>query len=153
MIVTFRAGLLQARGQIVFIAALAVSTAVIIRLESLDTDSRIRNQVEESLVRERGNIPPAVLRERAAAALRQAEEAYARSPNTSENRAGVLTALAGAVLLGSMERGQAAARLDEVLRAVEADPAPTAPVLAAALSATAAAFPALQERIGRLPMP
>ena len=51
---TFREGLLQARGQIVFILALAISTGVIIYLESLDTDSRIRSRVEDSLARERG---------------------------------------------------------------------------------------------------
>jgi len=145
--------LLQARGQIVFIAALAVSTAIIIKLESLDTDSRIRSRVEESLVRERGSLPPDALRERAVATLRRAEESYARAPNAPENRAGFLTALAGAVLLGSVERAQATPRAEEVLRAIEADPAPPQPALAAALSATAAAFPALQERIGRLPAP
>jgi hypothetical protein len=152
-IVAFRDGLLQARGQIVFIFALAVSTGVIIYLESLDTDSRIRSRVQESLVQERRNAAPQEVRDRASAALRRAEEAYGAAPNAAESRAGLLAALAGATQLGSLDREPAQTRAEAVLRSVEADQAPPAPVLAGALSATAAAFPDLQDRIARLPTP
>ncbi|HZW45923.1 MAG TPA: hypothetical protein VFF61_00225, partial [Microvirga sp.] len=75
------------------------------------------------------------------------------APNAAESRAGLLAALAGATQLGSLDREPAQTRAEAVLRSVEADQAPPAPVLAGALSATAAAFPDLQDRIARLPTP
>lgn len=149
----FRDGLLQARGQIVFILALTITTAIVIHLETLDTGHRIRTSVEESLGRERGSVVPQALRNRADAALRRAEAAYAGAPNAVENRAAVLAALAGAAQSGALDHEQARTRADAVLRSIEADASPPAPVLAAALSAAAVAFPALQERIGQLPPP
>jgi hypothetical protein len=150
--VIFREGLLEARGQIVFILALTVSTAVIIYLEALDTEDRIRGRIEEALVGGGAAVSaPAPIADRARAALRRAEEAFAANPAAPESRAALLTALAGAVQLGALGAGEARPRAQAVLAAVEADGAAPPPGLAAALGVAAAAFPDLQERIARLP--
>jgi hypothetical protein len=150
--VTFGEGLLQARGQIVFILALAISTGVIIYLESLDTDSRIRSRVEDSLARERGGSGASqALRDRAGVTLRRAEEAYSAAPNVAESRAALLVALAGAVELGALDRDEARSRAEGIVQALEREAGPVPPILASALTAAAAAFPSLQDRIARLP--
>ena len=150
----FREGLLEARGQIVFILALTVSTAVIIYLEALDTEDRIRGRIEEALVGDRAAVSaPAPIADRARAALRQAEEAFAANQAAPEARAALLTALAGAVQLGTLAPGEARPRAQAVLAAVEADRTAPPPGLAAALGVAAATFPDLQERIARLPPP
>lgn len=147
----FREGLLQARGQIVFILALAVSTGVIVYLEALDTEDRIRGRIQEALV---GPGPAAVagpVAERARAALRRAEEAYTADRNAPEARAALLAALSTAVQLRLVGAAEALPRAEEVVAAVEADRTAPPPALVAALSAAAAAFPDLQARIARLP--
>jgi hypothetical protein len=151
--VILREGLLQARGQIVFILALAVTTGVIIYLEALDTEDRIRGRIEEALVGSRASAAPVPepVAERARAALRRAEEAFAADRLAPDARATLLTALSAAVQLGLVGPAEARPRADEVLAAIESDGTPPPPQLAAALSAAAAAFPPLQERIGRLP--
>ncbi len=150
----FREGLLQARGQIVFILALGISTGVIIYLEALDTEDRIRGRVQEALVGSGGAAPTAApVAERARAALRRAEEAYAANRAAPDARAAMLTSLSAAVQLGLMGSGEARPRAEEILAAIEADRTPPSPLLASALSAASAAFPALQGRIGRLPPP
>ncbi len=61
--VTFRDGLLKARGQLTFIAALAISTGIIIYLEALDTESHIQGRVATELSRQRNapaTISPAI---------------------------------------------------------------------------------------------
>ena len=148
----FREGLLEARGQIVFILALAISTGVIIYLEALDTEDRIRGRIQEALVGDRSSVAaPGPVADRARAALRQAEAAYAADRAAPDARAALLTALAGAVQLGTLAAAEARPRAEEVLAAVEADRSASPPGLAAALGVTAAVFPDLQERIGRLP--
>ncbi len=149
----FKEGLLQARGQIVFILALAVSTGAIIYLETLDTEDRIRGRIEEALAGSRvaaASVPEPVA-ERARAALRRAEEAFAADRRARDAQATLLTALSAAAHLGLVGPAEARSRADDVLAAIEAEPAPPTPLLAAALSAAAAAFPPLHERIGRLP--
>ncbi|HEX2554973.1 MAG TPA: hypothetical protein VHL98_14835 [Microvirga sp.] len=149
----FREGLLEARGQIVFILALAISTGVIIYLEALDTEERIRGRIDAALVGSRP-APAAVpepVADRARAALRRAEEAYTAAPAAPEARAALLTALAGAVQLGVVAAGETRPRVETVLAAIESDRAAPPTGLAAALGVVAAAFPDLQERIGRLP--
>ena len=147
---SFREGLLQARGQIVFILALTISTGVIIWLEALDTEQRIQGRVQEALLQgaPRASGP---LADRAEAALRRAEEAYARDSRASESRAALLTAQAAAVQLGLRRAEDLRSRTEEVLAGIEADRTPATPGLAAALTAAGAVMPALRERIARLP--
>jgi hypothetical protein len=148
--VTFREGLLKARGQITFVAALAISTGIIIHLEALDTEERIQARVAAEISRQKENAAaaPQPLRAAVGVALRQAEEAYARDP--AANRALLLTSVSGAARLGVMETSEGLARIGKALDSIEQNPGERSAALVSALGVAAAAFPTLQDRIARL---
>jgi hypothetical protein len=150
--VTFRDGLLKARGQITFVVALALSTGIIIYLEALDTEDRIRSRVEAELSRQRAGaaaVSPS-LREAVGAVLSRSEADYARDPAAAANQAALLAAVAAAVQLGATGAGDGLARATKVLDEVEQRPGVRSPALASALGVTAAVFPTLQERVARV---
>jgi hypothetical protein len=97
--VTFREGLLKARGQIAFVTALVLSTAFIIYLEALDTEERIQSRVSAELARQRSpqaSMPPPLL-SAVTAAIHRAEDAYKQEPDAAANRASVLASVSSAV--------------------------------------------------------
>ncbi len=147
---SFRQGLLAARGQIAFVSALAACTAVIIHLENLDTEERIRERVAAELARGPAAVASPAGRALGEAALRRAEEAHGARPDAPEAQAALLTALSAAVQLGALEAEAARPRVEALLGRAEGSDAPPPPALAAGLSAAAAAFPGLRERIGRI---
>lgn len=147
---SFRQGLLAARGQIAFVSALAVCTAVIIHLENLDTEERIRERVATELARGQAPASPPAARAVADAALRRAEEAHGARPESPDAQAALITALSAAVQLGALEAETARPRVEALLGGAEGADAAPPPALAASLSAAAAAFPGLRERIGRI---
>lgn len=146
---SFRTGLLNARGQITFIIALALSTGVIIYLETLDTETRIQGQVATELARQRN--APATVEPRIDAAVREnlnrSEEAYGADPNAAANRAAILVSLSSAVQLSILKPEDGLSRAQAVLSDIERQKNELTPVLVSALGATAVAFPSLQNRI------
>ncbi|HYF56222.1 MAG TPA: hypothetical protein VEA41_18355 [Salinarimonas sp.] len=136
---SFRDNLLKARGQIAFISALAVSTAVIIHLENLDTEGRIQARLT-------GAAPAAVpetVRSRAEDALRRAREAHAAAPGADETRAALLVAASAAVQAGALPQADGLA----LAHAAAGDGRAATPALAAAMAQAAMTFPALRERL------
>ncbi|WP_201862793.1 hypothetical protein [Microvirga soli] len=146
---TFREGLLKARGQITFIAALTISTGIIIYLESLDTEERIQGRVSTELARQR-NAPPSIspaVEARVKANLQRSEEMYSAEPNAAASRAALLTSLASAVQLSILRPEDGLTRAQRVIADMERQTGEVTPVLVSALGATAVAFPSLQDRI------
>ena len=148
----FREGLLEARGQIVFILALTISTAVIIYLEALDTEDRIRGRIEEALVGGGAAAPPrppsriAPVRPCAGPRRPSRRTRPPRRPARRSSRPWPARC--------SSERSAPARqrpRAEAVLAAVEADRRRAAAGPRRRPRAAAAAFPDLQERIARLP--
>jgi hypothetical protein len=135
---TFKEGLIRARGQIAFILALAVSTAIIVRLEYLGTEQYIEKRVGEELAK-RSAVDPAA-QALAASALRRAREASAASPQSLESQVSLGMALAATRYSGTpideQSSREAKALMDE-LRPLNTAPAE------AARAALAAAFPEL----------
>ncbi|MBM1170856.1 hypothetical protein [Microvirga arabica] len=149
---TFREGLLKARGQITFIAALAISTGIIIYLETLDTEERIQGRVASELSRQR-NAPPnisPVVEARVRANLQRTEAIYSAEPIAAASRAALLTSLASAVQLSILRPEDGLARAQRVIADMERQTGEVTPVLVSALGAAAVAFPILQERIASL---
>ncbi len=148
---SFREGLLKARGQITFIVALALSTGVIIYLEALDTEERIQSRVTAEVARQR-NAPPVSPPIEAAvrANLARAEQAYAADPNNAAHRAALLTSLSSAVQLGIRRPDEGLAGAQKVLDGIESQRGDQNPVVGSALGVAALAFPSLQDRITRL---
>jgi hypothetical protein len=149
---TFKDGLLKARGQITFIIALTLSTGFIIYLETLDTETRIQGQVAAELSRQR-NAPASIMPSTDAAVranLQRSEEAFASAPEAVTNRAALLVSLSSAVQLGILKPEDGFLRVQRVLSEIERHRGEMTPVLIAALGATAVAFPSLQDRIGRI---
>lgn len=148
---SFREGLLKARGQITFIVALAISTGFIIYLEALDTEDRIQSRVAAELARQK-NLPAVTPTVEAAvrANLARAEEAYAADPNDAAHRAALLTSLSSAVQLGIRRPDEGLAGAQKVLDGIERQRGDQGPIVGSALGAAALAFPSLQERIARL---
>ena len=149
---TFRDGLLKARGQLTFIAALVVSTGIIIYLETLDTEERIQGRVATELSRQR-NAPASISPSIDAAAranLQRAEEAYASNSNAPDNRAALLVSISSAVQLGILKPEDGFSRAQRVVSDMERQRGETNPTLASALGAAAVAFPTLQNRIAGL---
>ena len=145
----FRTGLLNARGQITFILALALSTGIIIYLETLDTEEQIQGRVATELARQRNaptSISPAI-DARMKVNLQRSEEAYASDPNPAENRAALLASLASAVQLGILKPEDGLSRTRRILADMERRKGEITPVLASALGVAAVAFPSLQDRI------
>jgi hypothetical protein len=149
---TFREGLLKARGQITFIVALALSTGVIIYLEALDTEERIQSRVTTELARQR-NAPATVspsIEAAVRANLTRAEQAYAADPGNEAHRAALLTSLSSAVQLGIRKPDEGLSGAQRILDEIEGQPGDRNPAVASALGAAALAFPSLQERIAKL---
>ncbi|WP_134500352.1 hypothetical protein [Microvirga pakistanensis] len=149
---SFRTGLLRARGQITFIIALALSTSFIIYLETLDTEARIQGQVATELSRQR-NAPAFVAPATDAAvraSLQRAEESYAAAPDAAVNGAALLASLSAAVQLSILKPEDGLSRAQRVLSDAEGRKGEIAPVFVAALGTAAVAFPSLQDRIARL---
>lgn len=149
---SFRTGLLNARGQITFIIALALSTGAIIYLETLDTEARIQGQVATELSRQRN--APASIEPRIDAVARKnlsrSEEAYNTDPNGAANRAAMLVSLSTAVQLSIMRPEDGLSRVQRVLADIERQKNEMPPMLVSALGAAAVAFPSLQDRIASL---
>jgi hypothetical protein len=149
---TFREGLLKARGQITFIVALAISTGVIIYLEALDTEDRIQSRVAAEVARQRR--APAPVSSPIEAAIRtnlnRAEEAYAADPANVAHRAALLTSLSSAVQLGIRKPEEGLAGVQKILDDIEKRTGEQTPTLGSALGAAALAFPSLQDRIARV---
>ncbi|MFC4170790.1 hypothetical protein ACFOYU_01770 [Microvirga sp. GCM10011540] len=149
---TFKDGLLKARGQITFVLALAISTGIIIYLEALDTEQRIQARVAAELAQRNAasaSAPPA-LQAAVRSALRRSEEVYAREPRADEARAGLLTSFAAAVQLGVMEPGDGLSQVQKILDEMEQNRGELSASLISALGLAAATFPSLQDRIARL---
>jgi hypothetical protein len=149
---TFREGLLKARGQITFIAALTISTGIIIYLETLDTEERIQGRVATELARQR-NAPPSIspaIDARVKANLQRSEEIYSTDPTAATARAALLAALASAVQLSILRPEDGLTRAQRVLADMESQTGEVTPVLVSALGAAAVAFPSLQDRIAGL---
>jgi hypothetical protein len=153
---TFRDGLLKARGQLTFLVALTISTGIIIYLETLDTEERIQGHVATELSRQR-NAPASVSPSIDAAVranLQRTEEAYAADPNAAVNRAALLVSLSSAVQLSILKPEDGLSRVQRVISGMERQRGETNPVLVSALGAAAVAFPSLQDRIASLtPVP
>ncbi|MBJ6127110.1 hypothetical protein [Microvirga splendida] len=148
----FRTGLLNARGQITFIIALAVSTGFIIYLETLDTEARIQGRVATELARQR-NAPPVIspaIDARVRANLQRSEEIYAAEPDAATARAALLSSLASAVQLSILKPEDGLARAQRVIADMERQTGDIPPVLMSALGNAAVAFPTLQDRIASL---
>jgi hypothetical protein len=145
--VTFREGLLKARGQLAFVTALVLSTAVIIYLEALDTEERIQSRVSAELARHRSAAAPvpAPLGEAVAAAMRRAQEAYGREPETAGNRTAMLTSVSSAVQLGIVASQEGLSQVQKVLDDMERKPGERNANVASALAVAAATFPTHQE--------
>jgi hypothetical protein len=149
---SFREGLLQARGQIIFIAALVCSTAVIVQLEYLDTTERIRQQVLAaasttgepmgSLSPELGEIAPAVINE--------GRDAYAADPGEPGARVAALNAAVLGLAHGVGQARQHMNSIEQVVSGLEAETGQDIGPVAPALLLTAAAVPDLEARIRAL---
>lgn len=149
---TFRDGLLKARGQLTFIAALAISTGIIIYLETLDTEERIQGRVATEISRQR-HAPESILPAidaKVKASLQKSEEAYGSDPHSPSNRAALLVSLASAVQTSILKPEDGLLRIQRVLADMERSKSELSPVLLAALGTAAVAFPSLQERIAHL---
>ncbi|MBM6582142.1 hypothetical protein ILT44_18225 [Microvirga sp. BT689] len=148
----FREGLLKARGQITFIAALAISTGIIIYLETLDTEERIQGRVAAELARQR-NAPPSIspaIDARVRANLQRSEEVYSAEPDAAVSRAALLVSLASAVQLSILKPEDGLTRVQRIIADMERQKGEVTPVLVSALGAAAVAFPSLQGRIAGL---
>lgn len=146
---TFKDGLLKARGQITFVAALAISTGIIIYLENLDTEARIQSRIASELARRGGTnatTSPA-LEISVRQTLQQAQDAYAADPAASANRAAILVSLSTAVRLGVLTQDEGLTRVRKVVDELAQRPRDRNVELSSALQAVAATFPSLQERV------
>ena len=146
----FREGLFRARGQIAFLVALVCSTGVIIYLEMLDAENRIRDRVVASIAVSGENALAPALKPSAEAAVTQARTDYARDPMSAANRAALLNA---AVLASAQGIGSRAARLrdaEQLLELLENEPPREAQAVAPALTLLAAAIPDFQPRVSAL---
>jgi hypothetical protein len=149
---SFREGLLQARGQIIFIAALACSTAVIVELEYLDTTNRIRQQVlaAASTTGETTGALSPTLAEIASSIIDQGRDAYVADPREPGARAAALNAAVLGLAHGLGQAREHLNAIEQIVSELEAgtrqDVAPVAP----ALLLTAAAIPDLEGRIFEL---
>jgi hypothetical protein len=113
----FSEGLLRARGQIVFILALAVSMVIIVGLEALSTEERIQAEVEQRLAIATAD------RSRAEESLRvvtASQAAFDATPGANTAR-DVLVALIAAVRSGGLTHADAEDRAAAVLRQVPND--------------------------------
>lgn len=149
---SFRDGLLRARGQIAFLVALIASTAVIIFLETLDAEGRIREQVVASLAvgGEAKVAPSADLEATVEAALGSARDAYALDPQSRANQAAVLNAAVLGIARGIGSSAQHRLDAETVLNLLEGETPGEAQAVAPALVLLAVAVPEYQPRVSAL---
>lgn len=149
---SFRDGLLRARGQIAFLVALVASTAVIIYLETLDAEGRIRDQVVASLAvgGEIEAAPSADLEATVEAALGRARDAFALDPQPQANRAAVLNAAVLGIARGIGSSAQHRLDAETVLNLLEGETPGEAQAVAPALVLLAVAVPEYQPRVSAL---
>lgn len=146
----FRQGLLRARGQIAFLAALVCSTGVIIYLETLDAESRIREQVVASIAATGESEFPLSLRDTAEVALAKARRDFARAPNVAAHRAALLNAAVLGIAQGLGSASQHRSDSEEVLALLDSEPPEQTKVIAPALTLLAAAIPEFEPKISAL---
>lgn len=149
---TFRDGLLKARGQLTFIAALAISTGIIIYLEALDTEAHIQGRVATELSRQMHaptTVSPAI-DAAVRANLQRSEQAYGADPDSPASRAALLSTLSSAVQLGILKPEDGLTRVQRILADMERRRGEPSTVVDAALGTAAVAFPSLQDRIADL---
>ncbi len=120
---TFTEGLLRARGQIIFILALAVSMAIIVRLEALSTEERIQAEVEQRLAVSPADRPRA---DEGLRVLEASQASFDAAPGADTAR-DVLVALVAAVRSGGVTHADAEERAEALLRRVPDDALATLP--------------------------
>lgn len=149
---SFREGLLQARGQIAFIAALAISTGIIIYLENIDTSARIREQVMARLGTTGTADAPLSpeLQPSLEAAAATGRAAYAADPSLALNRAAGLNAAALSVAHGFGSIGEQHRIIEAVLADLQGASRVEIQSLAPALALVSAAMPQYQPEISTL---
>ncbi|UIJ70432.1 hypothetical protein [Aurantimonas sp. HBX-1] len=132
---TFRDGFLRARGQIVFVLALGLSTGVIVWLERLDT----RRQDEVRQQATSGVVAPGVYASREILlAVRRAELAVQDAPDSLEATAALVTALSAASFASALDQSVVRQQVMPLLPLLEAADTPLA---TSALSLASVAFP------------
>lgn len=149
---SFRGGLLQARGQIIFIVALVCSTAVIVQLEYLDTTNRIRQQVLAAVSttgEATGSLSP-TLAEMAPSVIDEGRDDYAADPAAPGARAAALNAAVLGLAQGVGRARQHLDLIEQVVSALEAGSREDIALVAPALMLTGAAVPDLEARISAL---
>lgn len=142
----FSEGFIRARGQIVFVLALVVSTAIIVRLEYLGTEERTRAEVERRL--EAAMDPESV--ELTALALAHAEARFA-AEGSRENRGALLVAISLAARQGLVDEEEGERRARQLMTNPPTEPPSAA--FDAGVAAAAASFPALVEEAQALIQP
>lgn len=98
----FSENLLRARGQIAWILALTLSTAIIIHLESMDTEVRIQDGIKTSIAAAKGLDGPTL--DLVASALKEARAAYGAQPTDPAAQTAMIVAVASAVQAGVLDR-------------------------------------------------
>ncbi|SFV27909.1 hypothetical protein SAMN05216456_0391 [Devosia crocina] len=146
---SFREGLLQARGQIAFTAALIVSTAAIIYLEGIDTTARIREQVVADIA-VTGSAGQPDVRSRSAleAAVDSGRTVYEANPQVPFAQAAALNAAVLGVSQGIGVVAEHHRLVDEIIGTLETSGADAA--IHPALGLVAAAMPQFETRISPL---
>lgn len=148
----FRDGLLQARGQIAFIAALVVSTGIIIYLESIDTSVRIREQVVANLgiTGTPGTPLSSELHKSLENAAAAGRAVYAADPALAVNRAAALNAAVLGVAHGLGTVAEHHQLVETVLADLEGASRAEVQELGPALALVSAAMPQYQLKIAAL---
>jgi hypothetical protein len=126
-------GLLQARGQIVFLSALLISTAAVLYLESLGSlaDTSHSAEIEREISEELGDV----------------NQQLAGDGSPPRGSASLLIAYANAVHVGLVEATEAQTAVEPVIRDIESNPGSVTAELRSALLAIALAVPAIDRRI------
>lgn len=146
----FREGLLRARGQIAFLVALVCSTGVIIYLEMLDAEGRIRDQVTASLVTSGQDALSPDLKGIAETTVDRARQDFAIDPQATANRAAVLNGTVLGIAQGVGSAAQHRVDAEKVLDLLESEPREQTDAVAPALALQAAAIPAYEPRVSAL---
>lgn len=139
---SFIEGLRIARGQIVWILALAVSTAVIVHLEQLDTEDRINARLLAAGVRA-PDLPEGYA-DTLDGLLDELRAAGEVGPADPDRRAAHLIALSAAILSGRISSGAARAEVERVA----VWPGEASPALRAARAQIALLYPDLADSGG-----
>lgn len=146
----FKQGLLRARGQIAFLVALACSTGVIIYLETLDAEGRIRDQVVASIAASGEQELAPDLEGAIRTAVDRAREEFTRDPQAAASRAAVLNVTVLGIAQGIGSAAQQRLDAEEVLDLLESEPPEQAEAVAPALALLAAAVPDFLPRVSAL---